>query len=105
MGATAHCGRNPSTRQQQTANGGMWLIKGPPNLMQRLSRLPSPPDVALLNRRQPKSFPWLHINTTFYGPDLYQMVLHRPIETTTLVRSLPVYFSSERPWRGMKNPN
>jgi hypothetical protein len=33
--------------------------------MQRLSRLPSPPDVAFLNRRQPKPFPWLHVNTTF----------------------------------------
>jgi hypothetical protein len=29
----------------------MWLVKGAPNLMQRLSGLPSPPDVALLVRR------------------------------------------------------
>jgi hypothetical protein len=43
----------------------MWLVKGAPNLMRRLYGLPSPPDVALLHRRQPKPFPWLHINTTF----------------------------------------
>src|SRR5580704_2088677 len=60
-GATTGGGRNPSARQQQTANGAMGLVKGATNLMQRLSRLPSPPDVALLDRRKPKSFPWPHI--------------------------------------------
>src|SRR5258708_3668101 len=38
----------------------MWLVKGAPNLMQRLSGLPSAPDVALLDRRKPKTFPWPH---------------------------------------------
>jgi hypothetical protein len=38
----------------------MWLVKGAPNLMQRLSGFPSAPDVALLDRRKPKPFPWPH---------------------------------------------
>src|SRR5713101_6363688 len=38
----------------------MWLVKGAPNLMQRLSRLPSTPDVTLLDCRKPKPFPWPH---------------------------------------------
>src|SRR5713101_799326 len=38
----------------------MWLVKGAPNLMQRLSRLPSAPDVTLLDCRKPKPFPWPH---------------------------------------------
>ncbi len=43
----------------------MWLVKGAPNLMQRLSRLPATPNVTLLDRRKPKPFPWPHTNTTF----------------------------------------
>src|SRR5277367_6425031 len=58
--AMTGCRRNPPARQQQTANGSMWLVKGAPNLMQRLSRLPSAPDVALLDRRKPKPYSWPH---------------------------------------------
>src|SRR6266478_783247 len=43
----------------------MWLVKGAPNLMQRLSRLPPVPNVTLLDRRKPKSLSWPHANTTF----------------------------------------
>jgi hypothetical protein len=32
---------------------------------QRLSRLPSAPDLTLLDRRKPKPHPWPHANTTF----------------------------------------
>src|SRR5712664_1919190 len=39
----------------------MWLVKGAPNLMQRLSRLPSAPHLTLLDCRKPKPFPWPHI--------------------------------------------
>jgi hypothetical protein len=58
--ATTSEGRDTTARQQQTANGAMWLVKGAPNLMQRLSRLPSTPDVTLLDCRKPKPFPWPH---------------------------------------------
>jgi hypothetical protein len=43
----------------------MFLAKGPPNFMQRLSRFPAIPDLMLLDRRKPKPFPWPHANTTF----------------------------------------
>src|SRR4029077_15159786 len=46
----------------------MWLVKGAPNLMQRLSRLPAAPNVTLLNRRKPKSLSWPHANATFTQP-------------------------------------
>jgi len=38
----------------------MWLVKGAPNLMQRLPGLPTTPEVTLLDRRKPKPFPWPH---------------------------------------------
>src|SRR5579864_7782478 len=38
----------------------MFLAESAPDLMQRLSRLPSAPDVTLLGRRKPKPFSWLH---------------------------------------------
>jgi hypothetical protein len=43
----------------------MWLVKGAPNLMQRLSRLPPAPNVTPLDCRKPKSLSWSHANTTF----------------------------------------
>src|ERR1700692_4180331 len=42
----------------------MFLAKGPPNFMLRLSRFPAIPDLTLLDRRKPKPFPWSHVNTT-----------------------------------------
>src|SRR5882672_7014702 len=38
----------------------MTLAERAPNLMQRLSRLPTPPHVALLHRRKPKLFTLSH---------------------------------------------
>src|SRR5262249_34032901 len=43
----------------------MRLVKRTPNLVQRLPRLPTTPNVTLLDRRKPKSHPWPHDNTTF----------------------------------------
>src|ERR1700740_2345005 len=42
-------GRNAAARQQHRANAAMWLVKGAPNLMQRLSRLPPAPHAPLLD--------------------------------------------------------
>src|SRR5271169_3386057 len=55
-----HRRNNPSVKRHQTANGSMWLAESPPNLMQRLPRLPTGPHLKLLRRRKPKPFPWLH---------------------------------------------
>src|SRR5271156_3696267 len=63
--AAAERWRNPSARQQHSANAAVWLVKSAPNLMQRLSRLPALPNVTLLDRRKPKPHPWSHTNTTF----------------------------------------
>src|SRR6266566_507891 len=53
--------RNKSTMtRHQTTNGGMLLAEGAPDLMQRVSRLPTAPHVALLRRRKPKPFPLGH---------------------------------------------
>jgi hypothetical protein len=38
-------------------NGTMGLAKDAPNLMQRLTALPSAPDVAFLDGRKPNRFP------------------------------------------------
>src|ERR1700726_1024857 len=57
-GAMTGCRGNPTARQQQTANGSMWLVKGAPKLMPPRSLLPSAPDVTLLDRRKPKPFSW-----------------------------------------------
>ena len=90
--------RVSARRQRRRAAGGILprgnnkhrrelcgLSKGAPNLMQRLSRFPSAPDVALLHRRKPKPFPDL-IQHQLSRADLRQMVLlvqttsnrHRP---------------------------
>ena len=50
----------PTVTRHQTANGRMLLTEGAPDLMQRLSRLPTAPHVALLRRRKPKPFPLDH---------------------------------------------
>ena len=55
--ATTGCGRNAFARQQQTPNRAVRLVKGAPDLVQRLSGLPATPDLALLNRRKTKPFP------------------------------------------------
>src|SRR6202041_1522551 len=63
--AAAECWSNPSARQQHSANTAVRLVKSPPNLMQRLSRLPAAPNVTLLDRRKPRPHPSSHANTTF----------------------------------------
>src|SRR5216683_3817086 len=50
----------PTVPRHQTANGRMLLAEGAPDLMQRLSRLPTAPHVALLRRRKPKPVPLDH---------------------------------------------
>src|SRR5205814_9041347 len=51
---------NPTVTRHQTANGRMLFAEGAPDLMQRLPDPPTTPHVALLLRRKPKPFPWLH---------------------------------------------
>ena len=46
---------NPAVLRQQKVNGHMALAEGPPNLMQRLSRLPTAPHVGPLRRGKPYS--------------------------------------------------
>jgi hypothetical protein len=76
-----HCGVLPTALQQQETNGRMTLPEGAPDLVQRLSRLPIAPNLALLRRRKPHLFPFGH-RQHLYREDLHQMVLHRPVETT-----------------------
>src|ERR1022692_3284007 len=60
-------------KKKKTANGVMWLFKRAPNLMQPLSRLPSAPDVALLDRRKPKPFFFFNDTAT---TEIYTLSLH-----------------------------
>jgi hypothetical protein len=53
----------------------MILAEGAPDLMQRRSRSPTTPHVALLRRRKLKPFLLDHKNPLL-RPDSYQMVLH-----------------------------
>jgi len=46
--------------RHHTTNGVMVIAKSAPDLMQRLSRLPTSPHVALLLHRKPKPSPWPH---------------------------------------------
>jgi len=50
----------PTVTRYQTTNGRMLLAEGAPDRMQRLSRLPTPPHVALLRGRKSKPFPLGH---------------------------------------------
>src|SRR5260370_41828265 len=50
----------PTVRCHEAANGRMWLAESPPDLMQRLPRLPTTPHVAFLRRRKPKPLPLNH---------------------------------------------
>src|ERR1700732_2862745 len=51
---------NPTMTRHQTTNGGMFFAKGTPDLMQRLTRLPTTPHVEFLLSRKPKSSPLFH---------------------------------------------
>src|SRR6266481_7910302 len=82
----------------------MTLIERTPNLMQRLSRLPTTPQLALLHRRKPKPFTWPHA-TPPLERNLYEMVLHRPIETTRQIRHLRANTASRKVYQRLKmNP-
>src|SRR5260370_607988 len=50
----------PTVTRHQTTNGRMLLAEGAPDLMQRLSGLPTAPHVALLRGRKSKPFPLGH---------------------------------------------
>src|SRR5262249_19902486 len=52
--------RDSTARQQYTANGVMRLAIDTADLMQRLSSLPTVPDVALLSGRESGPFPFAH---------------------------------------------
>src|SRR5438876_11755566 len=76
--------RNKSTMtRHQTTNGRMLLAEGAPDLMQRVSRLPTAPHGALLRRRKPKPFPLGHKHHP-WSENRYQMVLQRPLELAAL---------------------
>jgi hypothetical protein len=64
----------------------MIFAEGPPNLMQRLPRLPTPPHVGslLLRKLEPPSKCHKH---HLIEKDLYQMVLHRPVEPAGVIRT------------------
>src|SRR5271167_184216 len=49
--AAPDCRNKPTLERHHTANRRMTLVERTPNLMQRLSRLPATPQVALLDRR------------------------------------------------------
>src|SRR5947208_7643790 len=70
-------------RGTSTANAAMWLAKGAPDLMQRLPGLPTASDPVLCVRESLDRFPSL-INTIL-KQHVYQMVLHRPIESTAVI--------------------
>ena len=53
-------GNKSTVTRHQTANGRMLLAEGAPDLMKRLSRLPTTPHVALLRCRKPKPPPLDH---------------------------------------------
>jgi hypothetical protein len=77
------------TRHYPT-NGVMVLAKSPPDLMQRLSCLPTTPHVEFLLRGKPKPSPRSH-KTPPLKTALYQMVLHRPFEPAAFIRIYRIF--------------
>jgi hypothetical protein len=69
--------------RQQEMDDLFILAECSTNRMQRLSSLPTAPHIGPLSRRQLPSS--LHHEHHFLGKYLYQMVLHRPIETAHLI--------------------
>jgi len=57
----------------------MRLAIGTPNIMQRLPRLPTPPNIRYLRGRKSRP-PLLTHRNTILKPHVYQMVLRRPSE-------------------------
>src|SRR3981189_635378 len=58
--APPDCRNKPTVTRHQTTNGRMLLAEGAPDLMQRVSRFPTAPHVALLRSRKSKPFPLGH---------------------------------------------
>jgi len=65
--------------RQHKLNRHMIFTEDSPNLMQRLPRLPPPPHVGSLLLRKLEAPPKSHKHHLI-EKDLYQMVLHRPVE-------------------------
>src|SRR5712671_2768173 len=80
---------NPTVLRQNKLNGHMVLAEGPPNLTQRLSRLPTA-QVGPLIRGKLYPSPLRHKHH-LWRKDLYQMVFRRPIETAGLVGMWPKF--------------
>ena len=70
--------------RQHKLNGHMVFAEGPSNLMQGLPRLPAPPHVVPLLLRKLEPPPKSHKHH-LKRKDLYQMVLHRPVELAGLL--------------------
>jgi hypothetical protein len=68
----------------------MVLAKSAPDLMQRLTRLPTSPHVALLLRGKPKPSPWSHKHHLLKAA-IYQMVLRRPFEPAPQIGQVKFY--------------
>jgi hypothetical protein len=66
-------------------NRAMVFAQGTANLMQRLSRLPTTPDLGLLHRRKTIPSSWSHEHHLLKTNDLYQMVLHPPVELARVI--------------------
>jgi len=62
----------------------MRLAIGTPDLMLRLPGLPTSPNIRYLRRRKSRPLLLTHSNTIL-KLQVYQMVLHRPIECTPLI--------------------
>src|ERR1019366_2007208 len=58
--APTGCRSNPAVLRQHKVNGHMALAEDPPNLMQRLSRLPTAPHITPLHRGKLHSSPLRH---------------------------------------------
>jgi hypothetical protein len=84
----------------------MGLAIGAPNIMQRLPRLPTPPNIRYLRGGKSRP-PLLTHSNTILKPQVYQMMLHRPIECTALtgqvdstgcgVQKSPMHTTSVKP--------
>jgi hypothetical protein len=74
--------------RQHKLNRHMIFAEGSPNLMQGLPRLPAAPHVVPLLLREPEAPPKCHKHHLL-EKDLYQMVLHRPVEPAPFIRTWP----------------
>jgi hypothetical protein len=70
--------------RQHKLNRHMIFAEGSPNLMQGLPRLPAAPHVVPLLLREPEAPPKCHKHHLL-EKDLYQMVLHRPVEPAAII--------------------